>query len=112
VKCSTDYESDVDEFIVAGLNPLPSEKIIPPRLSESKISFECRLNQIVNIGNGKAGSGFIVIGTIILFHIDDSVIVDGKIDVEKLNPIGRLAGNWYTRPTDNFKIQRTIKPDK
>jgi len=112
VKCSTDYESDVDEFIVAGLNPLPSEKIIPPRLSESKISFECKLNQIVNIGNGKAGSGFIVIGTIILFHIDDSVIVDGKIDVEKLNPIGRLAGNWYTRPTNNFKIQRTIEPDK
>jgi flavin reductase (DIM6/NTAB) family NADH-FMN oxidoreductase RutF len=97
---------------VAGLSPLPSEKINSPRLSEAKISFECILNQIVNIGDNKAGSGFIVIGTIILFHIDDNVIVDVKIDVEKLNPIGRLAGNWYTRPTDNFKIQRKIKPDK
>ena len=112
VKCSTDYESDIDEFIVSGLSPLPSEKIISPRLSEAKISFECKLNQIVNIGDGKAGSGFIVIGTIILFHIDDSIIADGKIDLEKLKPIGRLAGNWYTRPTDNYKIQRKVKPDK
>ena len=112
VKCSTDYESDIDEFIVSGLSPLPSEKIISPRLSEAKISFECKLNQIVNIGDGTAGSGFIVIGTIILFHIDDSIIADGKIDLEKLKPLGRLAGNWYTRPTDNFKIQRKVKPNK
>ncbi len=112
VVCSTDYESDVDEFIVSGLNHIPSEKIISPRLSEAKISFECKLNQIVEVGDGKAGSGFIVIGNVILFHIDDSVMIDGRIDIEKLNPIGRLAGNWYTRPTDNFRIQRKIKPDK
>lgn len=112
VQCSTDYKNDIDEFTISGLNPLPSEKIISPRLKESKISFECKLNQIVDIGHDKAGSGFIVIGTVILFHIDDSIIIDGKIDIEKLNPIGRLAGNWYTRPTDNFRIQRKIKPDK
>ena len=112
VQCSTDYENDIDEFTISGLNPLPSEKIISPRLKESKISFECKLNQIVEIGDDKAGSGFIVIGTVILFHIDDSIIIDGKIDIEKLNPIGRLAGNWYTRPTDKFRIQRKIKPNK
>ena len=112
VQCSTDYENDIDEFTISGLNPLPSEKIISPRLKESKISFECKLNQIVEIGDDKAGSGFVVIGTVILFHIDDSIIIDGKIDIEKLNPIGRLAGNWYTRPTDKFRIQRKIKPNK
>ena len=92
------------------IKPKPSEKIVPPRLGEAKISFECNLNQIVEIGTGKAGSGFIVIGTVKLFHIDDSILVDGKIDIQKLNPIGRLAGNWYTRPTDNFRIERKIKP--
>jgi flavin reductase (DIM6/NTAB) family NADH-FMN oxidoreductase RutF len=112
VQCSTDYKNDIDEFTISGLNPLPSEKIISPRLKESKISFECKLNQIVEIGDDKAGSGFIVIGTVILFHIDDSIIIDGKINIEKLNPIGRLAGNWYTRPTDNFRVQRKIKPNK
>ena len=56
--------------------------------------------------------GFIVIGTIVLYHIDDKVLVDNKIDLKKLNPVGRLAGSWYTKPTDNFKIERKIKPNK
>ena len=112
VKCSTDFESHVDEFSISGLTPIESKKINPPRLLESKINLECKLNQIVEIGDGTAGGGFIVIGTVILFHIDDKVLVNHKIDLKKLNPVGRLAGNWYTRPTDNFKIERKIKPNK
>ena len=109
---SIDYDNEIDEFIISGLNPMPCEKITPPRLQEAKISYECELNQIVEIGDDKAGSGFVVIGTIILFHIDQGIMIDGKINLQKLNPIGRLAGNWYTRPTDNFKIDRKIKPKK
>ncbi len=112
VKCSTDFKSHVDEFSISGLTPAESKKINPPRLLESKINLECKLNQIVEIGDGTAGGGFIVIGTVILFHIDDKVLVNHKIDLKKLNPVGRLAGNWYTRPTDNFKIERKIKPNK
>ena len=112
VECSTDYDNEIDEFIISGLNPMPCEKITPPRLQEAKISYECELNQIVEIGDDKAGSGFVVIGTIILFHIDQGIMIDGKINLQKLNPIGRLAGNWYTRPTDNFRIDRKIKPKK
>ena len=110
VECSTDYDSKVDEFDISGLNIAKSKKILPPRLKEAKISFECKLNQIVEIGDGKAGSGFIVIGSIVLFHIEDEIITNDKIDVQKLNPIGRLAGDWYTKPTNNFKISRKIKP--
>ena len=110
VECSTDFDSKVDEFDVSGLNIAKSKKILPPRLKEAKISFECKLNQIVEIGDGKAGSGFIVIGSIVLFHIEDEIITNDKIDVQKLNPIGRLAGDWYTKPTNNFKISRKIKP--
>ena len=111
-KCSTDFESHVDEFSISGLTPIESKKINSPSLLESKINLECKLNQIVEIGDGTAGGGFIVIGTVILFHIDDKVLVNHKIDLKKLNPVGRLAGNWYTRPTDNFKIERKIKPNK
>lgn len=112
VKCSTDFESNIDEFSISGLTPIASKKINPPRLLESKINLECKLNQIVEIGNGTAGGGFIVIGTIVLFHIDDKVLVNNKIDLKELNPVGRLAGSWYTKPTDNFKIERKIKPNK
>ena len=65
VDCSTDFDSNIDEFEISGLHTSKSQKIQPPRLKESKISYECVLNQIVEIGDGKAGSGFIVIGKIV-----------------------------------------------
>ena len=110
VMCSTDFDSDLDEFEISGLNPVPSNKISPPRLLESKISYECELNQIVEIGEGDAGSGFIVIGTIVLFHIDDDVYDNGHILLDRLEPLGRLAGNQYTRPNNNLEIIRKVKP--
>jgi len=112
VLCSTDFDSDVDEFGMSGLTPVTSQKVAPPRVGESKVSFECKLNQIVEIGDGTAGSGFVVIGSIVLFHIDDDVYDNGRILLDKLQPLGRLAGNWYTRTTDILKIIRKIKPDK
>ena len=111
VMCATDFDSDVDEFEISGLNTADSQKIKPPRVEEAKISFECKLNQIVEIGDGSAGSGFVVIGTIVLFHIDDDIYDNGRILLNQLEPLGRLAGNWYTRLTDTLKIVRKVKPD-
>ena len=111
VRCSTDYKKEVDEYSKSGLTPIPSKKIKPPIVSESKISLECILNQIVQIGKNDAGSGFIVIGTIVLFHIDDEVYDNGRIILDKLQPLGRVAGNGYVRSTNTFDIIRTIKPD-
>ena len=111
VKCSTDYEKEVDEYSKSGLSPLSSKKIKPPIVSESKISLECILNQIVQIGKEDAGSGFIVIGTIVLFHINDEVYDNGRIILDKLQPLGRVAGNGYVRSTNAFDIVRTIKPN-
>jgi flavin reductase (DIM6/NTAB) family NADH-FMN oxidoreductase RutF len=112
VMCSTDFNSDVDEFDVSGLTAVDSQKVAPPRVGEAKISFECKLNQIVEIGDGTAGSGFVVIGTIILFHVDESVYDNGRINLERLQPLGRIAGNGYARTTDTFDIVRKIKPDQ
>ena len=111
VKCSTDYEKEVDEYSKSGLSPLSSKKIKPPIVFESKISLECILNQIVQIGKEDAGSGFIVIGTIVLFHIDDEVYDNGRIILDKLQPLGRVAGNGYVRSNNAFDIVRTIKPN-
>lgn len=111
VMCSTDYASNVDEFKVSELTPVPSTKISPPRVEESKINFECELNKIVEIGDGKAGSGFIIIGTVILFHINDEIYDDGKINLNELQPLGRLAGDWYSRSNDQFQIIRKVKPE-
>ena len=109
VKCSTDFDPNIDEFRVSGLTPESSSKVLPPKVKESKINLECKLDQIVEIGDGTAGSGFVVLGTIVLFHIEDDIYEDGHILLDKLEPLGRLAGNWYTRPTDNLKITRQVK---
>ncbi len=112
VMCSTDFEANVNEFDISGLSAVASQKVRPPRVGESKISFECTLNQIIEVGDGTAGSGFLVIGTIVLFHIDDDIYENGHILLDKLDPLGRLAGNWYKRTTDTLKIVRKIKPDQ
>jgi len=111
VACATDYGKEVDEFKISNLTPINSDKISPPRLKESKVSYECELHSIVDIGNAEPGAGFVVIGTIVMFHIADDVYKDGRVDLKALNPIGRLAGNNYTRVFDNFKVIRKIKPD-
>lgn len=111
VACSTDYEPEVDEFKVSGLTAVASQKVSPPRVGESKVGFECKLSQVVEIGEGGPGSGFVVLGTVVLFHIDDDVYSDGRILLKELRPLGRLAGNRYTRITDTVTIVRQVKPD-
>ena len=69
VACSTDFENEVDEFEVSGLTPVDCIKVKPPRVGESKVSFECKLNTIVEIGEAEAGAGFIVIGTIVMLSL-------------------------------------------
>lgn len=110
VACSTDYDESVDEFQVSGLTPVLCKKIKPARVKEALVSFECRLNQIIPVGGNQPGSGFVVLGTIVLFHVDESVYQGGHINLEKLQPVGRLAGNNYSRVKDTFSIIRKIKP--
>lgn len=113
VSTATEFPPEVSEFEESGLSPIPCQNIDVMRVGESKITFECELNQIIEIGDGSPGSGFLVLGTIVLFHVSDDLYENGRIDLEKLQPIGRLAGaNGYCRISDRFEIERKIKPDK
>lgn len=94
-KTATDYPPDTDEFKVAGLTPVPSQKIKPPRVKESPINMECKLYDVIHIGKAQAGGGALVIGEIVLFHVADELYRDGRIDIRKLDPLGRLAGSEY-----------------
>ena len=112
VACSTDYANDIDEFKVSNFTPLDCQKISAPRVKESKVTFECKLNTIIKIGDSKPGGGYVVIGEIVLFHVNDDIFKNGKIDLSLLNPVGRLSGNNYSRVFDSFEVKRQIKPDK
>jgi flavin reductase (DIM6/NTAB) family NADH-FMN oxidoreductase RutF len=96
-------ESEVE---LAGLHTTPSWKVKPPRVTESPCALECRVMQILPVGNG-AISANLVIGEVLAMHIDDAVLgADGRIDPRKLQTIGRLGGEFYARTTDLFELKR------
>ena len=83
------YPPAVDEFVRAGLTPAPCEVINTPRVAEAKISMECTVEHMLRLG-----SDYLVIGRMHRYHVDDALISDGRIDVLKLDPLARMAGNF------------------
>ncbi len=102
---------DQSEFEWAGVTPAPSSMISVPYVAESPVAFECRLRQIVTIGEG-TGGGAAIFGEVQCVHIRDDIYVDSYVRLEALKPIGRLAGTGYTRVTDTFDMVRQPPPDK
>jgi flavin reductase (DIM6/NTAB) family NADH-FMN oxidoreductase RutF len=95
------------EFELAGLTPIESILVLPPRVKECKITMECEMVHHYKLENSKTGGATIVIGKIVLFHIDKSVLLDNyKINLETYKPIARLAGSNYSKLGDVFSIKR------
>ena len=104
-KTAAEYPEDVNEFDVANLTQIDSDLVKPPRLSESPVNMECKLERIITLGTDDHPQG-LVIGEIIQLHIDDEIISGHRINHEKLKPVGRLAGNMYTHTYDVFELMR------
>jgi flavin reductase (DIM6/NTAB) family NADH-FMN oxidoreductase RutF len=96
-------ESEVD---YAGLTLQPSTKVRPPRVAESPVHLECKVCQIMSIGDGPLAAN-LVIGEVLLIDIADSVLDNrGAADPRKLRTIARLGGDYYCRSTDLFEMKR------
>jgi flavin reductase (DIM6/NTAB) family NADH-FMN oxidoreductase RutF len=95
------------EFELAGLTPIASSLVKPPRVKECKITMECEMVHHYKLENSKTGGATIVIGKIVLFHIDESVLLENyKINIETYKPIARLAGSNYSKLGEIFSIKR------
>lgn len=92
VIASGEWEPEVDEFALSRLHPVQSDLVAPPRVSESPLSFECRLESIVEIGDGAAS---IILARIVGLHVDEAIIRDGFPAPDLLQPIARLGGGAY-----------------
>ncbi len=96
-------ESEVE---YTGLHTLPSQKVRPPRLAESPVNLECRVLQIVSVGDGPIAAN-LVIGEVLVLHVADAVLDEaGRVDPRKLRTIARLGGDWYCHTTDLFAMKR------
>ncbi len=102
---SANYPYGVSEFEKAGLTPLPSTSVKPPRVAESPVAMECELISIVRLGEG-ALAGNLVIGKVVRFHCDDKIYAEGGIRHQDLKAIGRMEGSWYARTADAFELPR------
>ena len=103
---AAEFPADVDEFEIAGLTARPSELVGAPLVAESPVNMECKLNQIVEVGDGTNHG--IVIGEILLMHIRDDIINGHRINHNLLKPVGRLAGNMYCKTDDVYEMVRPV----
>ncbi|MEQ9264541.1 MAG: flavin reductase family protein [Balneolaceae bacterium] len=94
---STEYAKGVNEFTKAGFTEIASETIKPPRVAESPVSFECTVDQVIELGT-EGGAGNLVLARVQLIHVNEKYLDDtGKLDTTILDLIGRMGGSWYTR---------------
>jgi flavin reductase (DIM6/NTAB) family NADH-FMN oxidoreductase RutF len=102
---SAEVPPDVDEFALAGLTPIPSDLVRPPRVAESRVHMECRLRQVIQISD-RPGGGNLILGDVLRFHIDPAILSNGKVDPDKLCAIGRMGGPTYIRTHARFDMPR------
>jgi flavin reductase (DIM6/NTAB) family NADH-FMN oxidoreductase RutF len=102
---SGDYAPEIDEFTQANLVSAPSVKVKAPRVAAAPINMECRVVQIMPIGNAPSN---LVIGQIVHLHLRDDVYdpTSGRLDMHRLQPVGRLAGHLYTHVHEIFEMKR------
>ena len=106
-RTAAEFPADTNEFEIAGLTEAQSAIVKAPRVAESPVNMECRLNQVINIGEGDHQHG-LVIGEIVMMHIRDDIINGHRINHQILKPTGRLAGSMYCHTADIFEMVRPV----
>ena len=97
---SAALHSGEDEFEVAGLQVAPSRTVSPPRVAGAKVALECRLRQLLEMGEGT-----MAFGDVLHVHVERSVWRDGRVDPTLLRPVGRLSAPHFTTVTDVYSLE-------
>jgi flavin reductase (DIM6/NTAB) family NADH-FMN oxidoreductase RutF len=100
-----EFPPEINEFTEARLIPAPSEHIKTPRIAQSRVAFECRLMQIIPLGDMRS----LVLGEVLAMHVDDDAVLDaerGWIDTARLHLVGRMHASAYVRTSDIVDLPR------
>ena len=101
VAASGDYPPEVDEIDLTRLTRVPSRRVRPPRIGESPVQMECRLEKLEEV----AGTA-LILGRVLLYHVRDDLLEGGAVDPSRLRPIARLGGELYSRLGEIFEKPR------
>lgn len=107
---SCDFDAETNEFKKAGFTEIKSDLVRPPRVKESPINFECKINEVIPLGE-EGGAGSLVLCEVLKMHIDKEILDENDtIDPFKLNIVSRLGANWYGRTTKDslYEIAKPI----
>lgn len=108
---STEYDKGVNEFVKAGLTATNSIIVKPPRIKESPVSFECKVDQIIALGDQK-GAGNLIICEVLLAHCKEEIFSsNGSVDPNKIDLVARMGGNYYCRASGSsvFEIPKPLE---
>jgi flavin reductase (DIM6/NTAB) family NADH-FMN oxidoreductase RutF len=103
--CAVDFPTEMGELDVAGLNPIASAEVKPPRIAEAPVSFECKRITGLSLG----GNSTMEVGRVIHIHIRDDLVDPAKfyVQTDKMRLVGRMHGRgWYARTSDLFLMDR------
>jgi flavin reductase (DIM6/NTAB) family NADH-FMN oxidoreductase RutF len=108
---STEYEKGVNEFIKSGLTQVDSEHVKPPRVGEAIAAYECKVKEVIALGD-QGGAGNLIICEVLLIHIKDEVLDEtGMPDPFKTDLVSRMGGDWYCRANGDAVFELP-KPNK
>ena len=106
---SNAVENAVDEFQLANLTPISCELIKPKRVAEAKAHFECEMVHHYFLEDHKNGGACVVIGKVLMMHISDDILLENyRINLDKYQPVARLAGSNYSKLGETFSIKRNL----
>jgi flavin reductase (DIM6/NTAB) family NADH-FMN oxidoreductase RutF len=107
---SSPYAPGIDEFVKAGFTALASQKVAPFRVAEAPVQFECKVQQIIELGQ-EGGAGNLIICEVVQIHIHEDLLNEnGLIDQHKIDLVARMGGDWYCRANTEsmFEIKKPI----
>ncbi len=104
IQTSADYPSDADEIREVGLTAVPADRVKSPRIAEAQVSLECRLVQRLELGEGRHLRD-VVFGEVVLAHVKDELMVDGRIESSRMRTVGCIGKDLYCRTSDMFEMR-------
>ena len=110
---SVDAPRGVSEFDFAGLTPVESNMVSPPRVGEAHAALECRLTDVQEPKglDGEWAGVYLVMGEVVGIHIDESMLTGGLFDIAKAGNVARLGYMDYLKTTDIFSARRPVWKD-
>jgi flavin reductase (DIM6/NTAB) family NADH-FMN oxidoreductase RutF len=106
---SAEHSPDISEVELLKLETLPSEKIKVPRLAAPPVAMECRFRQCLEFGELRSR---LIVGEVVLIHLRDGLVNNGKVETTALDPIARIAGPRYARLGDIVTMQGVFQTPK